>query len=65
MAFAKTLADRLTATGRYDVFLTRTDDTFVTLGDRDTEDMTKLIAAMHPTTSTKPVRRIGTSLARI
>jgi N-acetylmuramoyl-L-alanine amidase len=34
LAFAKVLADRLTATGRYDVYLTRSDDTFLALGDR-------------------------------
>src|SRR5215213_9213515 len=34
LAFAKLLADRLTATGRYDVFLTRADDVFLALGDR-------------------------------
>jgi N-acetylmuramoyl-L-alanine amidase len=34
LAFAKALAAKLTATGRYDVYLTRNDDTFVTLGQR-------------------------------
>jgi N-acetylmuramoyl-L-alanine amidase len=34
LAFAKALADKLTATGRYDVYLTRTDDSFMSLGDR-------------------------------
>lgn len=32
--FASTLAAKLTATGRYTVVLTRTDDSFVSLGDR-------------------------------
>jgi N-acetylmuramoyl-L-alanine amidase len=36
LAFAKVLAAKLTATGRYDVYLTRTDDSFVSLGDRVT-----------------------------
>ncbi len=36
LAFAKLLADRLTATGKYDVYLTRTEDTFLALGDRVT-----------------------------
>jgi N-acetylmuramoyl-L-alanine amidase len=34
LAFAKVLADKLTATGRYEVYLTRTDDTFISLADR-------------------------------
>jgi N-acetylmuramoyl-L-alanine amidase len=34
LAFAKTLAAKLTATGLYDVYMTRTDDSFVALGDR-------------------------------
>ncbi len=34
LAFAKVFAAKLKATGRYDVFMTRTDDTFVSLGDR-------------------------------
>ncbi len=32
--FAKTLAAKLTATGRYTVVMTRGDDTFISLGDR-------------------------------
>jgi N-acetylmuramoyl-L-alanine amidase len=32
--FAKTLAAKLTATGRYTVVMTRDDDTFISLGDR-------------------------------
>jgi N-acetylmuramoyl-L-alanine amidase len=34
LAFAKILGDKLLATGRYDVFYTRTDDSFVALNDR-------------------------------
>jgi N-acetylmuramoyl-L-alanine amidase len=34
LAFAKILKARLDATGRYNVFLTRSDDRFVALGDR-------------------------------
>jgi N-acetylmuramoyl-L-alanine amidase len=34
LAFAKTLGDKLIASGRYRVTYTRSDDTFVTLGDR-------------------------------
>jgi N-acetylmuramoyl-L-alanine amidase len=34
LAFAKILGDKLLATGRYDVFYTRTDDSFVSLNDR-------------------------------
>jgi N-acetylmuramoyl-L-alanine amidase len=34
LAFAKVLGDKLTATNRYRVAFTRTDDTYVSLGDR-------------------------------
>ena len=34
LAFAKTLRDKLAATGRYEVAMTRYDDTFVSLGGR-------------------------------
>jgi N-acetylmuramoyl-L-alanine amidase len=34
LAFARILGDKLLATGRYDVFYTRTDDSFVALNDR-------------------------------
>ena len=34
LSFAGVLAQKLEATGRYDVFLTRTDDSYVSLGDR-------------------------------
>jgi N-acetylmuramoyl-L-alanine amidase len=34
LKFAKVLADTLRRTGRYDVFLTRADDSYVSLGDR-------------------------------
>ena len=34
LAFAKVLGDKLVATGRYRVVYTRTDDTYVSLGDR-------------------------------
>jgi N-acetylmuramoyl-L-alanine amidase len=34
LAFAHVLADRLKATGKYEVFLTRTEDTYLSLGER-------------------------------
>ncbi len=34
LEFAETLSEKLKATGRYNVFFTRTDDRFVALGDR-------------------------------
>ncbi len=48
--FAKALRDRLEATGRYDVVLTRETDTFVRLGDRVTvarENNADLFLAIH------------------
>jgi len=51
--FAKLLAAKLRATGRYDVVMTRDDDTFVTLGDRvkmARDDNAALFVSVHADT---------------
>jgi len=55
--FAKLLAAKLRATGRYDVVMTRDDDTFVTLGDRvklAREDNAALFISIHADTLNEP-----------
>jgi N-acetylmuramoyl-L-alanine amidase len=60
LAFAKVLADRLKATGRYDVYLTRTDDTFLALRDRVTFAQSRdadLLISIHANSYTSNVVR--------
>jgi N-acetylmuramoyl-L-alanine amidase len=57
LAFANVLRDRLEKTGLYDVFLTRTDDTFVSLPDRVTFARThhaKLFVSIHANSFPSP-----------
>jgi len=55
--FAKLLAAKLRATGRYEVMMTRDDDTFITLGDRvkmARDDNAALFVSVHADTLNEP-----------